>query len=157
MGVVRKLISKNLINVFSFFGHALLLQFISPLVLQERSTGVTSCCDTSSPEEATANDALLKIKRFRNSSMRNIPADGGEAATARVDRAGGFGGLTWQRTAVAGRSTRSRRKIPSAVKMLFLVLSETEIIFSIDAEETEIGGGDEDEDEPIVLSLTCVQ
>lgn len=40
---------------------------------------------------------------------------------------------------VAGRSTNSSSKIPSAVKMLFLVLSETVSILCIGAKHKKIG------------------
>lgn len=43
---------------------------------------------------------------------------------------------------VAGRSTHSRSKIPSAVKILFLVLSERFIVFCSGAKHTKISDGD---------------
>lgn len=57
---------------------------------------------------------------------------------------------------VAGRSTSSRSKIPSAVKMLFLVLSETASTLSNGAKHKKIGG-DDDDDAVIVLfkQATC--
>lgn len=43
---------------------------------------------------------------------------------------------------VAGRSTNSRSKIPSAVRMLFLVLSEMVSILCIGAKHKKIGDDD---------------
>lgn len=45
---------------------------------------------------------------------------------------------------VAGRSTNSSSRIPSAVKMLFLVLSEMVSILCIGAKHKKIDGDDED-------------
>lgn len=47
---------------------------------------------------------------------------------------------------VAGRSTKSRSKIPSAVRMLFLVLSETVSILGIGAKHKKISDYDDDDD-----------
>lgn len=61
-----------------------------------------------------------------------------------------IGRLTWQRMVVAGRSTHSRSKIPSAVKILFLVFSEKSNVFCSGSKHTKICDYDDDDDDAVL-------
>lgn len=64
-----------------------------------------------------------------------------------------FGGPTWQRIVIAGRSTHSSSKIPSTVKILFLVFSEKSNVFCSGTKHIQICG-DNDDNEAIVAFAT---